>query len=131
MKSIFISLIIRLPVHQRESQVYLKSKILEQMKDHRKKEIIVERYEAKLKEEHEQLAYEMQRANETRQRNQGQRNRNSAGARASGVRFPPNLFCFILFYLLCANLATCSYVFLFLFLFLPFKHLSQSTPHLL
>jgi hypothetical protein len=102
MKPFFLSLITLLAVHQRESQVYLKSKILEQMKEHRKKEIIVERYEAKLKEEHEQLAYEMQRANETRQRNQGQRNRNSGAARAGGVRFCPNLFIsfyFILFYL--------------------------------
>jgi hypothetical protein len=73
-------------VHQRQSQVYLKAKLLEQMKENRKKEIIVERYEAKLKEEHEMLEYELQRANETRQRNQVQRNRAPASGRGGGVR---------------------------------------------
>jgi hypothetical protein len=75
-------------VHQRQSQVYLKAKLLEQMKENRKKEIIVERYEAKLKEEHEMLEYELQRANETRQRNQFQRNKAPASGRGGGVRCP-------------------------------------------
>jgi hypothetical protein len=73
-------------VHQRESQVYLKTKLLHQLKENRKKEMIVERYEAKLKEEQEMLALELQRANDTRSRNQSQRNRNAGGARGGGVR---------------------------------------------
>ena len=108
------------------------------MKEHRKKEIIVERYEAKLKEEHEQLAYEMQRANETRQRNQGQRNRNTGAARAGGVLLRPNLlFYFILFYFILfyfiylfrPNIATSAHL---SFSFSPSSpiHLSQRTPHL-
>jgi hypothetical protein len=72
-------------VHQRESQVYLKQKILEKLRENRKKEIIVERYEAKLKEEQEQLAREVQRANDARQRNQGQREKQS-NQRGSKVR---------------------------------------------
>jgi hypothetical protein len=73
-------------VHQRESQVYLKQKILEKLRENRKKEIIVERYEAKLKEEQEQLAREVQRANEARQRSQGQREKQSSNERGSKVR---------------------------------------------
>jgi hypothetical protein len=73
-------------IHQRETHVYLKQKILEKMREHRKKEIIVERYEAKLKQEQEQLAYEVQRANEARQRNQGQREKQSSNPRGGKVR---------------------------------------------
>jgi hypothetical protein len=76
-------------VHQRESQEYLKTKIVEQMKERRKKEIIVERYEAKLKEEAEMLAYQAQRASESRQRSQGQRSRNT---RAAGVCYSPAFY---------------------------------------
>jgi hypothetical protein len=65
--------------------VYLKQKLLERLREHRKKEIIVERYEAKLKEEQEQLAYEVQRANEARQRNLGQREKQSSSHRGGRV----------------------------------------------
>jgi hypothetical protein len=78
-------------VHQRDSQEYLKSKTVEQMKERRKKEIIVERYEAKLKEEAEMLAYQAQRDSESRQRSHGQRSRNPRGSGVCCSRsFPPN-----------------------------------------
>ncbi len=78
-------------VHQRDSQEYLKSQTLEQMKERRKKEIIVERYEAKLNQEAEMLAYQAQRASESRQRSQGQRSRNPRGSGVCRSRsFPPN-----------------------------------------
>ena len=59
------------------------------MKERRKKEIIVERYEAKLKEEAEMLAYQAQRASESRQRSQGQRSKTTRGA---GVCYSPAFY---------------------------------------
>ncbi len=56
------------------------------MKETRKKELIVERFEAKLKEEADILAMEAQRANETRQRQRDQRSKSSTKTR--GVRLP-------------------------------------------
>jgi len=61
--------------------VYLRAKTFEHMKETRKKELIVERFEAKLKQEAEMLALEAQRASETRQRQRDQRTRGSANAR--------------------------------------------------
>ena len=73
--------------------MYLKGKILEHMKETRKKEIIVERFEAKLKEESEMLAMEAQRANEMRQRQRGQRSKVSSRSRGVRLSLPSPIIC--------------------------------------